>query len=317
MRGQVDVTVMIAAWRAESFIGDAIASALAQSDVSLEVIVVDDCSPDDTFGAALKAADGDERLKVVRMDKNGGPSAARNKAIDLANGRYVAVLDADDRMAPGRLANLVAAGDDTGADIVVDNIVRVSPKGERIDSAPFLTGSVYSKRHEIDLNAYVAGNVFMSGGQALGYLKPLFRTETLNRFELRYDQALRNSEDYYLVADLLAFGARMVFEPFEGYLYRVDAGSISHRLKPELTQALTHAEQDFQDRHRERLTPDQAEALKHRIERLRHAHAYVVFIQRMKERHLIGAVGVVAARPTSWGFVARQLGEIVQQRLSA
>ena len=104
MTAQIDVSVIIAAWRAGGFIDKAIASALASTDVTVEVIAVDDASPDDTFAILSRMAEVDPRVVALQLEKNAGPSGARNKAIEAARGRYVAVLDADDVIAPGRLA---------------------------------------------------------------------------------------------------------------------------------------------------------------------------------------------------------------------
>ena len=317
MQAQPDVSVIIAAWKAADFIEPAIRSALSQTGVTLEVIVVDDCSPDDTSEAALIAADGDARLKVVRLAENGGPSIARNVAIDHAHGRYVAVLDSDDRMAPGRLASLVTAGDAANADIIVDNVQRVDADGVYLDAEPFLSDEKYKRALTIDLQAYIEGNKFMSGGRALGYLKPLFKVETLRAHGLKYDASLRNSEDYYLVADLLALGAKMIYEPVEGYLYRVDVGSISHRLKPALTEALIGAEKEFQARHKSGLNSSQQSALDERLTRLENAHAYICFVEGVKSRKVVSAVGALAARPSAFGFVAHQIGDAVRQKLNA
>ena len=58
MTNSIDVSVIIPAWRAEAFIDTAITSALSQEGVELEVIVVDDASPDDTAGAAVRSGRG-------------------------------------------------------------------------------------------------------------------------------------------------------------------------------------------------------------------------------------------------------------------
>ncbi len=311
-----DVSVMIAAWKSEDFIHTAISSALSQAGVDVEVIVVDDCSPDNTVEAALAAGAGDPRLRVVRQSVNGGPSVARNRALDMANGRFVAVLDADDHLMPGRLAQLVETGDTVSADIIIDNMVRVNAAGDHLDEGAFLDGEDWSSRRSLGLAEYLSGNVFMSGGRALGYLKPLFRTETLRRLGLRYEPDLRNSEDYYLVADLLAQGATMVFEPIEGYAYRVDAGSISHRLRPELTSALVKAEAAFQLRHQGRLDPTLQGALRRRLDRLRHAHAYVELIDLIKARKPAAIVQLIAANLSATGFFVTQLGAAARQKLA-
>ena len=314
---QPDVSVIIAAWNAEPFIHHAMASVLDQAGLSLELIVIDDCSTDETEAAARKAASDDKRVTISRMPENGGPSAARNYGLSMAKGRYAAVLDSDDSFVKDRLAKLVSAADETEADIIVDNIVRVDASGHSIDNEPFLTDAKYQQRHEIDLTGYVNGNIFMSGGSALGYLKPMFRLETVRRMELAYDTLLRNSEDYYLVADIIAQGGRMIYEPLEGYLYRVDAGSISHRLRPELTAALVDAEEKFQKRYAGKLCRREAKALSQRLNRLKNADVYIRLLESIKARNIPASVAVLLGRPTAIGFCAQQLRQIARKKLSA
>src|SRR5271166_3642237 len=73
------VDVIVAAWNCENTIGRAVASALAQIEVRM-VIVVDDASADKTADRAYAAGDGSARLTVLRSSTNLGPAAARNKA---------------------------------------------------------------------------------------------------------------------------------------------------------------------------------------------------------------------------------------------
>ena len=203
--GQPDVSVIMAAWHAADFIAPAIRSALAQDGVSLELILVDDASADETLAAAREASGGDERLVLERLTQNGGPSVARNHAISIARGRYVAVLDSDDSFEPGRLARLVAFADETGADIVADNMNRVDGIGAPgASGSAFLGATALAGPETVDLAAYLDPATEARFGENLGYLKPLFRTETLKRTGLAYDTSLRNSEDFYLVASLLA-----------------------------------------------------------------------------------------------------------------
>ena len=116
------VSVVITARDAAATIGDAVRSALAEPEAA-EVIVVDDASRDATTAAAEAAAGGDGRLKVIRCAVNVGPAAARNRALEAAAGAFVAVLDADDFLLPGRFARLLAV---PGWDMVADNILFVA-----------------------------------------------------------------------------------------------------------------------------------------------------------------------------------------------
>ncbi len=311
-----DVSVIIAAFKAQDYVHKAIASALSQEGVDLEVIVVDDASPDDTAEAARMAGRSDPRLKVIRQEINGGPSIARNTAIASAKGRYVAVLDADDSFAPQRLSQLVRVADETQADIIVDNIQRVDGQGQAIEDHYFLSAPAFAQRHDIDLATYIRNNRMFSKLPALGYLKPLFKTETLKKHGVEYDPSLRNSEDYYLVADLLACGARMVFEPIAGYLYQVEAGSISHRLTPELTSKLVNAAKRFELRHRAELNSDAFLAAKAHTRRLKHAHTFVSIVDHLKAKQFLAVLGALIQQPDAFGFVVSQLAGILIEKVT-
>jgi glycosyltransferase involved in cell wall biosynthesis len=92
------VSVIIPTYNRARFIGQAVASSLGQTYDDLEVIVVDDGSTDETPG--IIGTFSDLRLRYVRLDKNGGRSRARNKALSLARGRYITFLDSDDYHLP-------------------------------------------------------------------------------------------------------------------------------------------------------------------------------------------------------------------------
>lgn len=290
-----DVSVIIAAWKAETFLERAVRSALASQGVSVEVIIVDDASPDGTSALAQRLAGGDSRIIAERLAANGGPSAARNRAIARATGRYISILDADDAMTPGRLAAMVKHAEATDADIIVDNMVEVNEAGERLGPESFLKSDAFALNRAIDLATWVSFNEPMKRGDCIGYLKPLIRREALLKAGARYDSGLRNSEDYYLVADLLADGLRMEYLASAGYLYTRSAGSTSYRLKPEHTQAWLDAEKRFADRHAAKLSPADRQAIARRTRALRNVHHLVATTDAVKARRLSNAAGVMAS----------------------
>jgi glycosyltransferase involved in cell wall biosynthesis len=67
------------------------------------MIIVDDCSTDGSYEAALQYAAKDGRVKAYRMEQNGGAAACRNKAIEISRGEYIAFLDSDDLWLPQKL----------------------------------------------------------------------------------------------------------------------------------------------------------------------------------------------------------------------
>ena len=313
----VDASVIIAAWNAQAYIHKAIGSALSQTGITFEVIVVDDASPDETYETVQSLADDDVRLKVLKSPVNGGPSAARNIGIKHARGRYVAVLDADDAFSvKDRLEKLVKIADQENADIIVDNMIRVNSKGQRIDEGDFLNCEEYKSRHVIGLKQYVLENVMMSKRPGLGYLKPLFKTESLRRYNASYDESLRNSEDYYLVADLLANGAKMVFEPIAGYAYQVEEGSISHRLTSELTGKLVDAAKRFDKRHVGKLSRAEKNAVAKYRTRLEHTHVFQQIVECLKMKQVSGVLSALFSRVDAFPFVFNQFFKILSKKIS-
>jgi glycosyltransferase involved in cell wall biosynthesis len=96
----VSVSLVIATFNHARLLGEAIDSALAQTLEGVEIIVVDDGSTDDTPSLLARYAD---RVRVIRQHNRGLP-AARNTGLAAARGTYVAFLDADDVLAPTKLA---------------------------------------------------------------------------------------------------------------------------------------------------------------------------------------------------------------------
>ncbi len=127
------VSVVVPAYNAAAFIGEALVSVLRQTLGSLEVLVIDDGSEDETRAIVERLAREDARVRLVHQE-NAGVGAARNTGIRLARGVYIAPLDADDVWAPDKLQKQVArmeeCGDGTGmvycwSDLVDDTGRRV------------------------------------------------------------------------------------------------------------------------------------------------------------------------------------------------
>ena len=215
----VDVSVITPAWNAARTITRAIASALSQTDVSVEVIVADDASTDAT--ADRVASMGEERVRVLRLPQNGGPAAARNAALAVAQGAWIAVLDADDMLLPGRLAGLVGAAVQHGLHIVTDNMWIEDAQGSR---RLFVEEKLDGSLQPLGLAAYVASNRLFGAEPGEGYLKPLFSAAFLQQHALRYDVTTRVGEDFLLVAEAMALGARYGRVREAGYIYTTNVG---------------------------------------------------------------------------------------------
>lgn len=104
------VTVLMTLHNKGPYVEEAVRSVLANTFTDLELLVVDDASTDD--GVAVVKRISDPRIRILESAVNTGRPAAANRGYAAARGRYVAVLDADDRMHPERIARQVAFLDD-------------------------------------------------------------------------------------------------------------------------------------------------------------------------------------------------------------
>lgn len=123
------VSIITPAYKAGRFVQATIASVQAQSYQDWEMIIVDDCSPDDTLDAIAAAAGSDPRVRVLRQEKNAGPAAARNAAIRAAHGRWIAFLDSDDLWLPNKLERQLQFHGDRNCKLTFTSFRRINIDG--------------------------------------------------------------------------------------------------------------------------------------------------------------------------------------------
>lgn len=175
------VTVLMAVHDGEPYLREAVDSVLGQTYRDFELRIVDDGSTDGT--PAVLASIDDPRVRTVRQE-NRGLAAALNAGLDLARGRYVARMDADDVCLPERLERQVAFMEAHPEVDVLGTWVRTF--GER-------EGSVW--RFPADPDGIRCRMLFHN---ALAHPSVMVRRESLERDGLRYDPAYRYGQDYEL-----------------------------------------------------------------------------------------------------------------------
>ncbi len=290
---QPDVTFVIAAFNAEQTLARAMESALAQASVTVEIVVVDDCSTDTTYDVARGFED--PRVKVIRQPVNGGPGRARNSGIAAATGRWIAVLDADDTVLPGRSAAMIARAVDNQAAVVVDNL----------EVVPMDAGAAYqmfsdqdlSARREITLADYIDSNVIFRDTFNFGYMKPMYSREFLLHHALGFDEELRIGEDYILMVSALASGARCVVEPSAGYVYHLRQDSISRVLELHHVESMLAADEAFLVRF-----PMKGSALAAQYRRTRslvEARSFLILVNAIKNRSAGRMIRAALAHPAA------------------
>lgn len=111
------ISIIIPVYGVERYIGQCLNSVCSQSYERIEVIVIDDESPDNSGKIADQYAEKDSRIRVEHI-KNRGAAGARNVGLAMANGDYIAFVDSDDWLEPNYLETLISAINKTGSDIV-------------------------------------------------------------------------------------------------------------------------------------------------------------------------------------------------------
>lgn len=199
---QPRVSVVVAVHNCARYLREAVSSALAQSLPPHEIILVDDASVDATREVADDLARGDARVRVVPLERNVGPSAARNIALDAASGDWIAILDGDDICLPGRFEAQVAFLRRTGVDLCGSWFTEFGQGPARTVRWP---------HGESELRATM---LFQS---AICHPTVMARREVFDRH--RYRAELRLAEDYDLFARALS-GFRLANVPIPLLRYR-------------------------------------------------------------------------------------------------
>lgn len=307
------VTVVIAAWRAAATIGRAVASALAQPEAA-EVVVVDDASGDDgaTLAAARAADDGSGRLILIQQPANAGPAAARNAALKASKAGWIAVLDSDDFMEPGRLAKLMALSE-KGYDLIADDLLQ-TPEGQPVSAGKPLWFRDDQTPIDVSLGFFIDSNITKASRlrRELGFLKPLMRRAFLERHGLVYDETMRLGEDYDLYARALSLGARMRLIPWTGYVSVMRGNSLS----------LNHGRKDLAALEASdtrllaagALSPADAKLVeKHRFT-TRSRITWIDFMSALKRGNVFGAVGVILKDVRQAPYIGRAIFRMIAGR---
>ena len=103
------VSILMAVYNTEKYLHDSIGSVLGQTSEDWQLVCVDDCSTDDSFSILKEYKNKDNRIKVLRREENGGPSKARNMALNVADGDYIIILDSDDWLDSDCIKNIIDA----------------------------------------------------------------------------------------------------------------------------------------------------------------------------------------------------------------
>lgn len=249
------LSVVVPIYNVEQYIGQMIESLQAQTLEDLEIILVDDGSPDNSGRICDDYAAKDARIKVIHKP-NGGVGAARNDGLDAATGEWIVFCDSDDWVELDAFQRLVEAGEAAGADVVFGDANLVY--GDHVQKAQFYKDEfVTSDRERIDqLIAADFSRTYCfappEGGPAFGYGGPwnkLVRRQLMIDNGIRFDLRVKGIfDDILYTAYIFAVAQTVAYVHVPVYNYRQLGSSITHSYKAnllEINEAIFVAWQEF------------------------------------------------------------------------
>ena len=126
------VSIIVPVYNVERYVDECLASIRAQTYVNLEILLVEDCSTDGSLKALAPHLE-DPRVRLIRHERNGGLSAARNTGIEAATGDYVMFVDSDDLVDVTLVAACVACAQRTGTEVVTYDCKPFMDGGQTVD----------------------------------------------------------------------------------------------------------------------------------------------------------------------------------------
>lgn len=188
------ISVIIPTFNRSATILRAVESVLCQTYSNLELIVVDDCSSDDTQSVLSKVSD--PRLCYTKLEKNSGATVARNKGIELSHGSYITFNDSDDEFAPKKLQTQLDHLLATGADVTLCKMECYFEDGTFSHTFPHPAtkpGLISYK----DLLRYNSSSTQLLFGKAQCFQKVLFDPKMPRMQD--WDETLRLAQSYNIV----------------------------------------------------------------------------------------------------------------------
>ena len=212
------VSVIVPIYNVEQYLEKCVESLLAQLHDNLEILLVDDGSKDGSLQIAERYAQTHpEKCRLVRREKNGGLSAARNTGLEHATGDWVAFLDSDDWVTEDYISAMyeVAVKDD--ADIVMSSLYYYYPDGKTVEFSPF-SGLKTEDTHKLKV----------------ALCKPyantrLYRRTFLEENGFRFPTDIRRSEDIAAVVPLFTKTEKISIVDKPMYYYLQRAASLSNQ----------------------------------------------------------------------------------------
>lgn len=163
------VSIITPTYNCGAFIGETIKSVLSQTYEDWEMIIVDDCSTDDTENIVKEYTEKDDRVRYYKLKKNSGPAVARNEAMHHAKGEYMAFLDSDDLWMPDKLVRQIRWMELNGYPFSNTSYEQIDERGQSLGRVAKSIGKTGYSR--LLLDCPVGNSTVMYNVEKMGYFE--------------------------------------------------------------------------------------------------------------------------------------------------
>lgn len=298
------VSIIVPVYKVESYLHDCVDSIVGQSYRDIQLVLVDDGSPDNCGSICDEYARKDSRILALHK-KNGGVSSARNYGLKYAAGKYLTFCDSDDMYAPDWIENLVKAMEEYEADLVLGNYYRIFDSGALRIPCCHETG--ITEMVQLDDKARYCIEKVLSEKHAWEIWDRLFRTDIVKKNNIRFCETCGNfAEDLGFTLAYSLCANRVVSIEAAGYLYRIREGSmmqssINQAKLDAVNEVFLHVEPIC----RRVFSPDIAEAILPVFHFLIMYEQYMVALREGNYQEAADAMQKIR-RQTEWKFWVRK-----------
>lgn len=203
------ISIIVPVYNVENYIRRCVDSLINQTYNNLEIILIDDGSPDKSGEICDMYASKDERIKVIHKG-NGGVSSARNAGLDIAKGDYIAFVDADDYIDTQMYEVLYTSLSDNDADMAMGIYAQENSNGEFI---PHYVG----EQTEVLSRTQTIAQMLKQVKYTCSLCDKLFSAKLIG--DTRFDENISHNEDLLFVYQLMRKSSKAVYIPKPMYYY--------------------------------------------------------------------------------------------------
>lgn len=236
MMNDPKVSIIVPVYNVEKYLPQCMESLLNQTLKEVEIILVDDESPDNCPAMCDAYAKRDDRVRVIHK-KNDGPAFARNSGIEIAKGEYLAFVDSDDYLELNAYMKAYSIVEHTKEDAVYFSCHRIDNDGKIWEMTNICNQTRYHAGEDIRrLMLEMIANLPKAkrdGDTHPSVWSGLYRSELIKRHGLAFRKGII-SDDRLFNLDFLLHATRAITIPDALYFWRFNPGSLSHAVNPDV-----------------------------------------------------------------------------------